>query len=557
VDPAPASPDGPPERPIRVLRHNDPARRVACSFAIFNGAELATWIALMVYAFEQGGATESGVVALVQLVPAGLLAPLAGGLAERNRPERVLAIGYGVQSGALALAALTLALDGPAPLVYAFVGVMTVAITTTRPAQALVTPRLARTVDELTALNVVAEWATQGAVFIAPVITAVLLGLMGPELVFGAFAASLVVAAIAVPRVPAGVTHPARGQAPRSRLFATARAELHAALRTAFREPAVRLVLVISAAGFVVVGALDVLTIVLAIDQLGGSPSTAAWLSAALGAGGVIGSATGGALVGRRLAPALVLAAAVFGAGLIVIGVVPTRMVAYLMLLGAGTAQAVGAIATNSLLQRCAPSASVGQAFAVREALFCLGLAAGSILAPVLVAAFGVGGAFVVVGALLPVVVLVRLGTVWRLDRAATVPIVELSLLGRLTIFGRLPAPALEGLARNATPVAFADGAELMRQGEPGARYLAIADGSVEIVRDGTVVAVRSRGEGVGETALLRDVPRTATVRAVGPVHTLSIDKGEFLIAVTGHAATHATAMDIAQRRIADDPGAD
>ncbi len=508
----------------------------------------------MIYAFEQGGATESGVVALTQLLPAGILAPLAASLADRYQPERVLAWGYRVQAAGLAGAAVTLAFDGPALVVYACVAVMTVAITSTRPAQALVTPRLVRTVNELTALNVVAEWATQGAVFVAPAIAAVLLAVEGPQLVFAVFAASLVVASICVPSPSTPTSQPAEPAQRRGRVLTGAALEIGAALRTAFGQPAVRLVLVIAAAGFVVMGALDILTVVLAIDRLHGSASTAAWMTAALGAGGILGGATGSMLVGRRLAPTLVVAAIEFGVALSVIGIVPTRGVAFALFFAAGAGQAIAAIAANSLLQRCAPAESVGHAFAARECMFCLGLAAGAVLAPALISAFGLEAAFVTVGALVPVVVLLRIAAVWHLDRAATVPVVELSLLRSLLLFRGLPAPALEGLARNARPIEFADGAELMREGDQGDRYLAIVDGAVEVVRHGTAIAVRHRGDGVGETALLRDVPRTATVRALGPVQALSITKDDFLIAVTGHPATHAVADDLAERHVREAP---
>jgi hypothetical protein len=285
--------------------------------------------------------------------------------------------------------------------------------------------------------------------------------------------------------------------------------------------------------------------------------STAAWLTAALGAGGILGGGAGSALVGRRLAPALAVAAIGFGAAVAMVGIVPTAIAAVPLLLVAGVGHAVAEIASNSLLQRCAPSESVGEAFAVRESLFCFGLAAGAIAAPVLIAAIGIEGAFVAVGALVPAVVLCRLLAVWRLDRVATVPVVELSLLRSLHLFRSLPAPALEGLARNARAVSFAPGSDLMVEGELGDRYLALVDGEVEVRRRDAVIAVRTRGDGVGETALLRDVPRTATVRARVPVRALAITKDDFLVAVTGHPATHAIADDLAARRLVDDPGPD
>ena len=133
--------------PLRVVVRDRRSLRVALAFTIFNGAEYAVWVALMVYSYQRGGATESGLVALGQLLPAAALAPLAGVLAERYAPERVLGFGYWTQSGTLALAAITLAFNGPALLVYGLVMLMTIAITATRPAQALVTPLLVRSAD--------------------------------------------------------------------------------------------------------------------------------------------------------------------------------------------------------------------------------------------------------------------------------------------------------------------------------------------------------------------------------------------------------------------------
>ena len=51
----------------------------------------------------------------------------------------------------------------------------------------------------------------------------------------------------------------------------------------------------------------------------------------------------------------------------------------------------------------------------------------------------------------------------------------------------------------------------------------------------------------------MRDVPRTASVRAVGPVTAFSLDRASFLEAVTGHASSRAVATSQVDARLAAD----
>ena len=124
----------------------------------FNVAEWATWVSILAFAYEVGGAAATGLVALVQLVPAALVAPLAAvAEGDRFRREQVLLGGYLVQAAAMAATAALLA-DAPVPLVYGLAALAATCVTLTRPAQNALLPILARTPDELTAANVASSW---------------------------------------------------------------------------------------------------------------------------------------------------------------------------------------------------------------------------------------------------------------------------------------------------------------------------------------------------------------------------------------------------------------
>jgi CRP-like cAMP-binding protein len=150
----------------------------------------------------------------------------------------------------------------------------------------------------------------------------------------------------------------------------------------------------------------------------------------------------------------------------------------------------------------------------------------------------------VAIGALMPLLAIACWPAVRALDARAGRPSPALELLAQLPVFADVPRTALERLARLATQLQVPGGETIVAQGEPGDRFYAISSGVVEVSIDGHHVRQLTAGDSFGEIALLRDVPRTATVRSLGAADLLAIERDDFVLAVTGAAATSAAAAD-------------
>jgi len=135
-------------------------------------------------------------------------------------------------------------------------------------------------------------------------------------------------------------------------------------------------------------------------------------------------------------------------------------------------------------------------------------------------------------------------------DRRADVPVVEISLLRTVPIFSPLGAPELEALARSLEPVEEPAGAVVVREGEPGDLFYAIADGELEVTQKGQSLRRLSRGDVFGEIALLHEIPRTATVTALEASRLYSLEKEPFLAAVTGHPQSARAATSLVRDRL-------
>ena len=328
-------------------------------------------------------------------------------------------------------------------------------------------------------------------------------------------------------------------------------------LRLVVRRPRLRLMLALLTAEAVVLGALDLLIVIVAVSVLGRPQAWAGYLTFACGVGAVLAATVSAVLVGRRLGAPILGAALVLSGALAALasGLGAVGTVALLAVAGAG--YTLLDIATRTLLQRSVPPQLIGRIFGLLEGFMMAGYALGALLVPMLVYLGGDRLALLGVAALLPLAAAVGGRALFGLDAETPVPVVEIALLRSLPLFAELPAPAIEGLAAALTPIHLVPGAVLIQQGDSGDAYYAIAAGELDVQHDGHFLRRCGRGEGVGEIALLRDIPRTATVIAHSAATVYELHRDLFLTAVLGHAPTQRQANRIADARLATggDPG--
>jgi MFS family permease len=535
---------------VSVLRH--PAlRRMAGAFLAFSIGEWATWVAIVIYAYSRGGAAEAGLIAFIQLLPSIIIAPLAGSLGDRFPRARVLFAGYVVQSGAMAAAAVALWADLPSPVIYALATVTATAITITRPAQAALLPDVCVSVDQLTASNVTAGTIEGLGTLLGPAFAGALTAIGGPALVFAASSAGLLLAALSVvPVLRASRTTMTDEEADQD--AEPLRRSLSRGIAEIASDARLRALAAIFACTSLLMGALDIFYAVLAFDVLHLEDSGVGYLGAATGVGMLVGGMLAVALVGRaRLGVPILAASVVLGGAVALVGLTSTLALVILLLALAGTGSVFVYIGVQTMTQRIAGAAVRNRVFGVYEALMQGSVAIGALAVPVLIGFAGTAGAFVIAGLLLPLVALLAGRSLLAADRTAVLRVEELGLLRANPLFAPLSAPILESLSAALRPESYPAGQVILRQGDRGDRYFLLANGAARVEIDGRLVSTMGPGTGFGEIALLRDVPRTASVIAIDDVEVYSLAREPFLEALTGVPASRAAAEAVVEQRLA------
>ena len=536
---------------LRAVWSNESVRRAQLALA---GSTIGNWsysVAFSVLVYDRAGATWVALAQVFRLVPAALAAPFLASLVDRYPRQRVLLLTDASRALIMAGFFVCAALTGPLAILIGLATVNTLVGTLFWPAQGAMLPTLVDEPEELTACNVGQSTIESLGSVIGPALGGAALAAFGTTLAFLVPVVAYTLSAIAVtrvhPRVPTAETvaepddatpadEPSHG--------------ILAGLTAIVRHGDVRVLVGLYGAQVLVCGALNVLTVVTALELLDAGDSGVGALVAALGLGGIIGALPALVLAQRaRLTTVFVWGLVLWGAPIALIALADSLPLALAMMVLVGVGNTLVDVSAITLLQRATPGELLGRVFGVLESIVIASVALGSAITPALLGLLGVRATLVATGVLLPLVALPLWHRLRRLD-VATVEARRVELLRNDPIFAPLPSATIEQLARALERVSLAPGEVLFSAGDTGDRYYLVEDGSVRISPPGREDVTLEAGVGFGEIALIRDVPRTATVTAAAPTTLLALRGDEFVSAVTGHPTSAAAADAVISTRL-------
>ena len=515
---------------------NGPLRRLVLGHLLAAAAEWAMYIGAFVYAFQRGGAVATGVASIVLLSVTVVVVPFSGVAVSRLQPNTARLISLSGQAVGSLIAGFGALSGGSLIIVLAGCSLTLSIFSMLRPSQAILIPLLCERPRQLTTTNLWLGHADSAAALLGPLVSTGLMLIGGPGALLVGFGIAMGLAT-ALQLVDHGLGRSSR----RAAVEAPSISDVVVAPFRQLRDRGGLLLIGLIMFQYGLVGALDILFVVIALDTLRLDEAASSLLTTFFGAGAL------GAVVLSTLAHRLNRLGLALSGGLFISGSIVAALAVILwtsaasitpLLIGLpllGSARFLVVVISRALLQRSADDDTIGSVFALMEFGSGVGILSGSILAQVTLALSGPALTLAVIAGAYVVILLGSWRSVRKAEASATVPIVEMGLLRNVPAFAPLPPITLETVARHAELVEVAEQSVVIEQGEQGDRFFAVMTGSFDVVMDGKFVRTATRGDSFGEVALLANIDRTATVTSTEPGTLLAIEQGPFMQAITSH----------------------
>ena len=530
----------------RQLLRNGPLTRLLIGEFVSSIGDWLYLVALVVLVYrETQDPVLLGIVGAARLLPYVLLSIPAGIVGDRFDRRYVLLVSDVVRAVCMVVLAVLVSVDAPIWAI-ALVAILAASFAPFfYPAFGALLPSLVRDEREFGPAN--SAWATLDnlAWGVGPGVAGLILVAGGIQMAFVINAVTFGVIAVLLLTLPKPVASPGAGklQAPPLEERPVDEPATNRPARKARWLPpdvdlsAVSGVLFLDMLTWFAFGGINILIVVLAIDVFDGGDAATGLLSAATGVGGIIGAVVSGVLVLRpRLGPAILLGSAAFTAALVLLGLAPTLLVAFLAITVASIGHLVLDVVRTTILQRVVPDAFRGRFTGVLMTTSGGAEALGTLLVPILAVVIGLASVMAVTAVTLLVGSLVALLLIGRAADLEAGPYDrELRRIARLPIFAGLSAARVEDALRRFAPVSVSAGDVVIRQGEEADRFYVIATGRFDVSRAADArssplhLRVLGPDDVFGELGLLRREPRSATVRAVDDGRLFSMERDAFL----------------------------
>ncbi len=541
---------------LATVMRNDGLRRVNLAFA---GSAIGDWAyatAITVWVYQVGGVTAVGIWGTVRLVLMAFVTPFASTIADRF-PRKAVMVGTDLVRAALIAVTAFLIWDGVNTwAVYVIATLAALAAAPFRPAQAALLPKLVRSPEELTSANGVASTIESLAFFAGPAIGGIMLTLWSVPVVIVFDVLTFLWSALLVSRVRVPAAEPTV-ETPSAVESTSAEddggenflKESMAGFSVIRHNKDLLLITLVYAAQTVVAGASLVFGVEIAVQMTDFGPSGIGYLDSVLGVGALLGGLVAiGRASKRKLATDFGVGVVFWALPLLLVAIWPQMGAAFLAMFIIGVANPVVDVNASTILQRLADDKVMARVFGALETALIASMALGSILMPVMVSLWGLRWSLAVLGLMITLVVLPAFVRLRRLDAVLGEP-EGLAVLRGLPLFAPLAPKSLELVAQQLGRREVAAGETIIREGEPGDRFYILESGAATTTFDGRVLSHQQAGDEFGEIALLRDVPRTATVTADVASVLLYLEREHFLAAVTGDNEVSNRAEELVARR--------